>query len=115
MTTPLFISESVPLEIRNILKALDIGAKVRFRGEDGEITFVSDQYITICTRKIPDPVHRYGYRAVNVLVYPHEWDDMYIEADHFYNKKSYKGYIREHPGNEDLPTDITGIPNENAE
>ena len=45
--------------------------------------------------------------------YPHEWDDMYIEADHFYNKKSYKGYIREHPGNEDLPTDITG--NENAE
>ena len=40
---------------------------------------------------------------------------MYIEADHFFNKKNYKGYIREHPGNEDLPTDITGIPNENAE
>ena len=45
-------------------------------------------------------------------VYPHDWDDMYIEADHFYNKKSYKGVIRDHPGNEDLPKDITGKDNE---
>ena len=103
MTTPLFISESVSLEIRNILKALDIGAKVRFRGEDGEISFVSDQYITICTRKIPDPVHRYGYRAVNVLVYPHEWDDLEIDDSYFKNKKNYHGKTNDHPGNEMLP------------
>ena len=38
-----------------------------------------------------------------------DWDDIYIEDDHFYNHKNYKGYIREHPGNEDLPTDITGM------
>ena len=91
------------MEIRNILKALDIGAKVRFRGEDGEISFVSDQYITICTRKIPDPVHRYGYRAVNVLVYPHEWDDLEIDDSYFKNKKNYHGKTNDHPGNEMLP------------
>ena len=103
MTTPLFISESVPLEIRNILKALDIGAKVRFRGEDGEISFVSDQYITICTRKIPDPVHRYGYRAVNVLVYPHEWDDLEIDDSYFkkYTSQAVLFYILD---KNDVPT-----------
>ena len=40
---------------------------------------------------------------------------MEIEDAHFYNKKNYKGVIREHPGNEDLPTDITGIKHEDSE
>ena len=51
----------------------------------------------------------HGYKETNVLVYPADWDDIYIEDEHFYNHKNYKGYIREHPGNEDLPTDITGM------
>ena len=90
--------------------------KVRLKsGEEGHINFIGDQYITVTTNRWEDPNSMHGYRETNVLVYPTEWDDMEIEDAHFYNKKNYKGVIREHPGNEDLPTDITGINNENPE
>ena len=116
MTIPIFLAEAIPLEVRNILKSLEKGQKVRLKsGEEGYINFIGDEYITVSMNRREDPNSMHGYKETNVLVYPHEWDDMYIEADHFFNKQNYKGYIREHPGNEDLPTDITGIPNENAE
>ena len=44
MSTPLFISESIPLEIRDILKALSVGSKAGFQGFEGTIGFVSDEY-----------------------------------------------------------------------
>ena len=116
MTIPIFLAEAIPLEVRNILKSLERGQKVRLKsGEEGIIDFVCDQYITVSTNRWEDANSLHGYRETKVLLYPHEWDDMYIEAEHFYNHKNYKGVIREHPGNEDLPTDITGIKNENPE
>lgn len=114
MTIPLFIAEAIPLEMRNILKSLKRGMPVRLKsGEEGTINFISDDYITVSMNRRDEPGTMHGYRESNVLVYPHEWDDMEIEDEHFYNHKNYKGVIRDHPGNEDLPSDITG--NENAE
>ena len=92
------------------------GMKVRVKtGEEGTVNFIGDQYITVSCNRREDPNSMHGYKETNVLVYPHEWEDMWIEDEHFYNKKNYKGYIRDHPGNEDLPTDITGMNNENPE
>jgi hypothetical protein len=108
MTIPLFIAESIPIEMRNILKSLDKGMKVRTPdGEEGYIDFISDQYITVVTHEWDDPGTMNGKRQVKVLVFQHQWDDMEIEDEHFYNHKNYKGRIVEHPGNEDLPPDIT--------
>ena len=109
MTIPLFIAESIPIEMRNILKSLDKGMKVRTPdGEEGYIDFISDQYITVVTHEWDDPDTMNGKRQVKVLVYSHQWDDMEIEDEHFYNHKAYRGTINDHPGNEDLPKDITG-------
>lgn len=110
MTIPLLLAEAIPLEIRNILKSLKKGMKVKLKdGEEGTINFISDQYITVSCNRHDDPDSMHGYKETNVLVYPADWDDIYIEDEHFYNHKNYKGYIRDHPGNEDLPTDITGM------
>ena len=54
MTIPIFLSEAIPLEIRNILKSLEVGMPVRFRHDEGLISFICEEYITICVRKIPD-------------------------------------------------------------
>ena len=116
MTIPIFLAEAIPLEIRNILKSFEPGMKVRLKtGEEGTVNFIGDQYITVSCNRREDPNSMHGYKETNVLVYPHEWEDMWIEDEHFYNKQNYKGYIRDHPGNEDLPTDITGMNNENPE
>ena len=116
MTFPIFLAEAIPLEIRNILKSFEPGMKVRLKtGEEGTVNFIGDQYITVSCNRREDPNSMHGYKETNVLVYHHEWEDMWIEDEHFYNKKNYKGYIRDHPGNEDLPTDITGMNNENPE
>ena len=109
MTIPLFIAEAIPLEMRNILKSLKRGMPVRLKsGEEGTINFISDDYITVSMNRRDEPGTMHGYRESNVLVYPHEWDDMEIEDEHFYNHKAYRGTINDHPGNEDLPKDITG-------
>ena len=43
MTIPIFLAEAIPLEIRNILKSLEKGMKVRLRGgEEGVINFIGD-------------------------------------------------------------------------
>lgn len=109
MTIPLFIAEAIPLEMRNILKSLKRGMPVRLKsGEEGTINFISDDYITVSMNRRDEPGTMHGYKESNVLVYPHEWDDMEIEDEHFYNHKAYRGKINDHPGNEDLPKDITG-------
>ena len=48
MSTPIFLSESIPLELRNILKSFEKGMRVKTPdGDEGYIDFISDQYITI--------------------------------------------------------------------
>ena len=48
MTIPIFLAEAIPLEIRNILKSLERGMKVRLgRGEEGHINFIGDSYIPV--------------------------------------------------------------------
>ena len=86
----------------------NVGDLVKYNEWDGYIVFTCTNYIVVCIRQWEDKEALHGVGQVNILVYPHEWDDMYIEAEHFYNHKSYKGVIRDHPGNEDLPSDITG-------
>ena len=114
MSTPIFLSESIPLELRNILKSFEKGMRVKTPdGDEGYIDFISDQYITIVVREWDDPEAMNGKRQGKVLVYADNWEDLYVEDTHFYNKKNYTGYIREHPGNEDLPEDITGKKPEN--
>tara|TARA_B100000902_G_scaffold353323_1_gene364678 strand:- start:257 stop:604 length:348 start_codon:yes stop_codon:yes gene_type:complete len=114
MTIPLFLAEAIPLEISKILKSLKRGMKVKLKdGEEGVINYIGNEYITVTTREWEDKGKKNGVGQCNVLVYPEDWDDMYIEDEHFFNKKNYKGYIREHPGNETLPLDITGIDPQN--
>ena len=85
MTIPLFIAEAIPLEMRNILKSLKRGMPVRLKsGEEGTINFISDDYITVSMNRRDEPGTMHGYKESNVLVYPHEWDDMEIEDEHFY-------------------------------
>ena len=66
MTIPIFLSEAIPLEIRNILKSLEVGMPCRFRHDEGLISFICEEYICINVRSIPDKNSRYGYRAVNL-------------------------------------------------
>ena len=80
MTIPILLSEAIPLEIRNILKSLERGQKVRLKdGEEGIIDFVCDQYITVTTHEWEKKDTLHGVAQTNVLVYPDEWDDMYID------------------------------------
>lgn len=103
MTTPLFLSESIPLEIRNILKSLEIGMPCRYGNDEGFISFICNDYVTICVREIPDESFRTGIRQVNVIVYQSDWDNLEIEDSHFKNVKNYRGKTNDHPGNEMLP------------
>ena len=54
MTTPLLIGESVPKEVKNILKSLEVGQKARIGSVEGFIEFVSDEYITVCVSTKPN-------------------------------------------------------------
>jgi len=105
MTTPLLISESVALEIRNILKSLEVGMPIRYDGMDGYICFIDDHYISMCFREYEhgDPSAKHPTTQCCVLIFPQDWDEIEIEDNHFYSKKAYKGYIAEHPGNDMLP------------
>ena len=78
MTIPIFLSEAIPLEIRNILKSLEIGMPVRFRSDEGSISFICNDYITICVRKIPDETYRNKEREVNVICRACDWDELEI-------------------------------------
>ena len=105
MTTPLFIGESIPREIRNIMKSLEVGMPVRFKEHEGTIEFICDQYITMCINCKPneDP---HCLRKINkccILIYEYQWDELEIEDTHFYDVKNYQGTTDDHPGNEMLP------------
>ena len=55
MTIPLIISNADRIELRNIMKHLEVGRKAKFDGLEGTIEFVSDEYITICISKKLNP------------------------------------------------------------
>ena len=76
---------------------------IKWNDDVGTISFISDHYITICVRKIPDKVYKDGHRQVNVVCPRSEWDNLEIEDSHFKNVKNYKGKTNDHPGNEYLP------------
>tara|TARA_Y100000004_G_scaffold88937_2_gene99771 strand:+ start:1124 stop:1474 length:351 start_codon:yes stop_codon:yes gene_type:complete len=105
MTTPLFIGESIPREVRNILKSLEIGMLARYKNHEGTIEFVCDDYITICVATSQNDDH--ALKKINkccLLVYREKWDDIEIEDTHFYDVKAYTGKTNDHPGNEMLPS-----------
>lgn len=104
MTTPLFLSESVPKEIKNILKSLEIGMPARYQDFEGTIEFVSEEYITLCISQKPNPPgFRQPYNKCCLCIYQNQWDDLEIEDTHFQDKRNYHGEINCHPGNEMLP------------
>lgn len=104
MSTPLFISESIPLEIRNVLKSLEIGMPARYQDFTGTIEFVSEEYITLCISEKPNPEgSRHPMNKCCLLVYSRDWDDLEIDDSSFKNVKNYKGKTNDHPGNEMLP------------
>lgn len=104
MTTPLFISEAPALEIRNIVKSLSPGARVRWNNLEGYIEFVDDAYLTICISEKPNPPG--SCRPTNkccVLVFNQYWDELELDDSVFQYKKAYRGKTNDHPGNEMLP------------
>ncbi|UNH61155.1 hypothetical protein SSZBM1_38 [Synechococcus phage S-SZBM1] len=105
MTTPLFIGESVPLEVRNIINSLSVGARVRYRNIEGFIDFICDDYITICCNEYEhgDPSARRPTIKCCLLVYNQWWDELEIDDTYFQYKKAYNGVVNDHPGNELLP------------
>ena len=105
MSTPLFISESVPLEIRNILKAVQPGCPARFRDFEGTIEFVCDEYITLCVSRKPneDPHAKCNITKCCLLVYEPTWDELELDPKYFQHKRNYRGKTNDHPGNEMLP------------
>jgi hypothetical protein len=105
MTIPLFIGESIPREIRNIMKSLEIGMPVRYKEFKGTIEFICDEYITVCINCKPtnDPYSKNKISKCCLLVYEQQWDDLEIEDTHFYDVKNYRGKTDDHPGNDMLP------------
>ena len=104
MTTPLFLSESVPKEIKNIIKSLEVGMPAKYGEMTGTIEFISDEYITLCVSTKPNPEgSRQPMNKCCLCVYPHMWDDLEIEDTHFYDKRNYHGEVNCHPGNKMLP------------
>ena len=103
MTIPLIISNADRIELRNIMKHLEVGRKAKFDGLEGTIEFVSDEYITICVSKKLNPEGaRQKYNKCCICVYPNQWGDVEVEAIKQYGK-SYKGKTDDHPGNDMLP------------
>lgn len=104
MTTPLFIAEAPGLEIRNIIKSLSVGAKVRWKTHEGYINFIDDEYITICVSEKPNPPgSRHPTNKCCLLCYAAQWDELELDSDYFQHKKAYKGRVNNHPGNDMLP------------
>ena len=53
-----------------------VGDRVRLEDEEGEIAFISSQYITLSTHRWPREGTMHGYQEVKVLIYPHQWPNM---------------------------------------
>ena len=85
MTTPLMISESVPLEVKKILDTLELGRRVKYETTEGFIDFICEQYLTICFKqKKSQPGSFREYENCSLV-------------------RAYRGKVNEHPGNEMLP------------
>lgn len=50
------------------LNTLPEGTEVYYKGQYGHVRFVCEQYMTICVREFPNPVH-----DVCLLVYPQQY------------------------------------------
>lgn len=105
MTIPLLLSESIPKEIKNILKSLEVNQKCRYRDNEGHIAFICDEYISMCYQHNParNVKCEYPHEEYCLLIYYKDWEDIEIEDEHFYDVKNYRGKTNDHPGNEMLP------------
>ena len=81
MTIPLIISNADRIELRNIMKHLEVGRKAKFDGLEGTIEFVSDEYITICVSKKLNPEGaRQKYNKSCICGYHNQWGDVEVES-----------------------------------
>ena len=104
MTTPLMISESVPLEVKKILDTLELGRRVKYETTEGFIDFICDQYLTICFKqKKSQPGSFREYENCSLVVFREDWEDLWVDDTHMHDVVLYKGKVTEHPGNEMLP------------
>lgn len=111
MTTPLLISESIPLEVKKILQTLEIGQRARYNATEGYISFICDEYITICFKEKPNgPGSARPVEQCNLLVFREYWEDLEVDDTHMHDVVLYKGKVNDHPGNEMLPHAVTRIP-----
>ena len=53
-----------------------VGDRVRLEDEEGEVAFISSQYITLSTHRLPKEDTLHGYQEVKVLIYPHDWTNL---------------------------------------
>lgn len=68
---------------------------VEWRGTSGYISFLSEEYISICFKDVPLPEEqhsRWGRHYVNLLVYPPYWNEIRCRLDE-----------RQEEGNEESP------------
>ena len=63
---------------------------VKHKNDEGYITYICDDYITICVREIEEKEAMYGKRFVNVLVYQKDWDNLEIDPSVFQSKRNYR-------------------------
>tara|TARA_B100000287_G_C20497664_1_gene727766 strand:- start:433 stop:762 length:330 start_codon:yes stop_codon:yes gene_type:complete len=104
MSINLLLANAIQLELRNILKSLELGTYVKYKDDTGYISFVGDEYITLCTHETPNPDALHGKTFCNVLIYAKDWEDIEIDESLYpKNVRNYHGKIVEHPGNELLP------------
>lgn len=90
--------------MKKILQSLKVGTRVRFKDDEGYISGVYDEYLTLCVREIEDKGSRYGKRFVNVLIYPSDWEDIEIDPEQYpTDHRNYQGKTDDHPGNDMLP------------
>jgi hypothetical protein len=55
-----------------------VGDLVSYDGSNqAHITFVSAEYVTVCTHQWPKEGTLHGYQQTNVLVYPQHWNEIH--------------------------------------
>ena len=105
MTTPLSISEAPALAIRNIVNSLSVGARVRWKNDEGYIEYLDDTHLLICISEKPNPPgSRQPTNKCCVVCNEQYWDELEIDDTYFNHVKAYHGKTNDHPGNELLPT-----------
>lgn len=104
MTTPLLMSESIPLECKKILDTLTVGRRVKYKETEGYISFVCDEYLNICFKEKPAPPgSAHPIMKCELIVFRDYWEDLLVDDTHMHDVVTYKGKVNDHPGNEMLP------------